>query len=70
MTGTDGQWAHNSNMDMLKFHFIFLFIFLIYSKASEALFIEQLSSNYPDLLPEMPSYCCPVEIFYFGLLVL
>ena len=22
-------------------------------------------NNYLDLLPEMPKYCCPVEIFYF-----
>ena len=23
------------------------------------------ASNYPDLLLEMPRYCCPLEIFYF-----
>ena len=32
-------------------------------KPSEALYIGQLSNNYPDLLPEMSKYCCPVEIF-------
>ena len=24
------------------------------------------ASDFPDLLPEMPRYCCLVEIFYFG----
>ena len=26
-------------------------------------------SNYSDLLAEMPRYCCPLEMFYFGFLV-
>ena len=44
---------------------IYLFYLCIYPlgyrrKATEVL-IER-PSNYPDLLPEMPRYCCPLEI--------
>ena len=41
--------------------FISIVILLTRRKATEAL-IHRVS-NYPDLLPEMPRYCCPVEIF-------
>ena len=47
------------------YSFIYLFLFnlsilLTHSKATEALI--QRASNYPDLLPEMPRFCCPLEI--------
>ena len=29
----------------------------------------QLSSNYADLLPEIPRYCCLVEIFIFSFII-
>ena len=31
----------------------------------EALYIEQLSRNYPELLPEIPRYCCPIEFVIY-----
>ena len=43
-------------------YFISIFIFLIPRKATEALIYR--ASNYPNLLPEMPRYCCPLKIFY------
>ena len=46
--------------------FISIFVLLTRSKATEALY---RASNYPELLPEIPRYCFPVEIFYFGFLV-
>ena len=36
-------------------------------KATETL--THRVSNYPDLPPKMPRYCCPVEISYFDFLV-
>ena len=42
------------------FYFISVFILMTSRKATETL-INRVS-NYPDLLPEMPRYCCPVEI--------
>ena len=50
------------------FQFIYLFILSLYfilltgRKATEMLIHR--TSNYPDLLFQMPKYCCPVEIFY------
>ena len=42
------------------FLFISIFILLTRRKATEAL-IHRVS-NYPDLLPEIPKYCCPLVI--------
>ena len=42
------------------FYFISIFILLTRRNAMEAL-IHRVS-NYPDLLPEMPKYCCPLVI--------
>ena len=39
---------------------------LTHGKATEA--VIDRATNYPILLPEMPRYCCPVEIFYSDLL--
>ena len=41
-------------------YFIYIFIFLTHRKATEALLLRVRVSNYPDLLPEMPRYCCPL----------
>ena len=49
------------------FHFISIFIFLTRRKATEMLIYK--ASNFPDLLPKMPKYCCPVELFNFNFLV-
>ena len=46
---------------LLRFFFIAIFILLTHRKATEALI--HMASNYPDLLPQMPRYYCPVEIF-------
>ena len=45
---------------LLNFFFIFIFILLTCRKAMEAL-IHRVG-NYPDLLPEIPRYCCPLAI--------
>ena len=54
-------------------HFFFLnFIFIIYPPdlhESDGGAMHR-ASNYHDLLPEAPKYCCPLEIFYFVFLVL
>ena len=42
------------------FYFISICIFLTRRKATEAL-IHRVG-NYPDLLPEIPRYCCPLVI--------
>ena len=42
------------------FIFISIFILLICRKETEAL--THRVSNYPDLLSEMPRYCCPLKI--------
>ena len=42
------------------FYFISIFILLTRRKATEAL-IHRVG-NYPDLLPEMLRYCCPLVI--------
>ena len=44
--------------------FIFYFYLYIYPPDSQesAVGAIQRPSNYPDLLPEMPRYCCPLEI--------
>ena len=44
----------------LFIYFISIFILLTCRKATEAL-IHRVG-NYPDLLPEMPRYCCPLVI--------
>ena len=47
------------------FYFLFYFYLYIYSPESQesAGGAIHRASNYPDLLPEMPRYCCPLEIF-------
>ena len=47
---------------ILNFQLISTFILLTRRKATEAL-IRKVSI-YPELLPEMPRYCCPDKIFY------
>ena len=45
----------------------FTFYFFIYppdSRGSDGGTIDR-TSNYPDLLPEMPRYCCPIKNIYF-----
>ena len=44
-------------------YFISIFILLTRRKATEAL-IHRVG-NYPDLLPEIPRYFCPLVIFFF-----
>ena len=44
----------------ILFYFISIFILLTCRKATEAL-IHRVG-NYPDLLPEIPRYCCPLVI--------
>ena len=39
-----------------------MFILLTPRKVTELPIYK--ASNYPDLLPEMPRYCCLVEIFF------
>ena len=48
----------------ILFYFYFYFYLYIYppdSQESDGGAIHRVS-NYPDLLPEMPSYCCPLVI--------
>ena len=47
---------------LLYFYYFFISIFILLTrrKATEAL-IHRVS-NYPDLLPEIPRYCCPLVI--------
>ena len=47
----------------------YLYIYLPDSQESEGDATHRVN-NYPDLLPEMPRYCCPLVIFYFSFLVL
>ena len=49
--------------------FFFTFHLYIYSPDSQESSGGAIhrASNYPDLLPEMPRYCCPVKIFYLVL---
>ena len=56
------------NLDELLYFYLFFFIFYFYlyiyppdSQESDGGAIHRVS-NYPDLLPEMPSYCCPLVI--------
>ena len=56
------KWKH------ILFYFFYLYIYLPDSLENVGAAIHRVC-NYPDLLPEMPRYCCPVEIFYFVRLV-
>ena len=50
--------------DFFIFYFYFYFYLYIYppdSQESDGGAIHRVS-NYPDLLPEMPRYCCPLVI--------
>ena len=50
------------NGEELKFFFFFyLYIYPPDSQESDGGAIHRVS-NYPDLLPEMPRYCCPLVI--------
>ena len=49
-----------------KFYYFFLFYLYLYiyppdSQESDRGAIHRVS-NYPDLLPEMPRYCCPLVV--------
>ena len=53
-----------ADIDDVEFLFIYLFYLYIYppdSQESDGGAIHRVS-NYPDLLPEMPRYCCPLAI--------
>ena len=52
------------------FHFIsfYLYIYTPDSQESDGGAVHR-ASNYPDLFPEMPRYCCPLEIFISVFLV-
>ena len=53
----------NVNSELVNFYFFYfisVFILLTCRKATEAL-IHRVG-NYPDLLPEIPRYCCPLVI--------
>ena len=50
--------------DITFYIFVTTFIILTGRKAAKALYIEQLSSNYLDLLRDIPKYFCPIEILY------
>ena len=57
VTLTDQVW-------ICYFYYFFLFYLYIYppdSQESDVALIHRVS-NYPDLLPEMPRYCCPLVI--------
>ena len=47
----------------LKFYFIYFYLYIYPPDSQESAggAIHRVS-NYPDLLPEMPRYCCPLEI--------
>ena len=47
----------------LAFSFIFSFYLYIYPPDSQE--SDRGANTYQDLLPEMPRYCCPLEIFLF-----
>ena len=51
-----------------KNFFISIFILLTYKKVMEGLIHK--ASNYPDLLLEIPRYCCLVKNYVFGFLLL
>ena len=54
------QIINNYKSYFFIFIFMSIFILLTRRKATEAL-IRRVG-NYPDLLPEMPRYCCPLVI--------
>ena len=58
-------------VNLLKMFFIFvflsLFILLTRKKLPEALDFEQFSSDRPNLLSEMPRYCCRLKFFIWFL---
>ena len=60
LVGRTSSTELGENIFLLFFIFISIFILLTRRKATEAL-IHRVS-NYPDLLPEMPRYCCPLVI--------
>ena len=54
------QDRYGSIFYLFIFYFISIFILLTHRKATEALMHRV--GNYPDLLPEIPRYCCPLVI--------
>ena len=66
-------WPSQSNSlpILIVCSFIFLFLSLHSSPAWQKSVGSVIlrTSNFSDLLLEMPRYCCPVEIFHFGFLV-
>ena len=57
---TESKTQKNATLFILFIYFISIFILLTRRKATEAL-IHRVG-NYPDLLPEMPRYCCQLVI--------
>ena len=51
----------NQNWKKGKFFDLFIFIYPPDSQESVGGAIHR-ASNFPDLLPEIPMYCCPLEI--------
>ena len=51
----------------IKRHLFFI-LFYLYNYPSDSQESDgdaiHKANNYPDLLPEMPRHCCPIEIFY------
>ena len=56
----------NLNKADKNIYFIYFFYFYLYiyppTTQESAGGAIHMASNYPDLLPEMPRYCCPFEI--------
>ena len=52
----------NEEIFFLFFIYFYLYIYPPDSQESDGGAIHRVS-NYPDLLPEMPRYCCPLVIF-------
>ena len=46
------------------FFSFYLYIYAPDSQESDGDVVHR-ASNYPELLSEMPRYCCPVDIFHF-----
>ena len=58
-------WRLRFTLNYFTFlHFISIFILMTRRNATEALYIGKQLSNYPHQLPEMPRYCCPIEISF------
>ena len=47
--------------EMVKYFYFYLYIYPPDSQESDGGAVRRVS-HYPDLLPEMPRYCCPLVI--------